>query len=156
MTRPRKAKSRYAQAAAPSLRPRPAASKRVVARAAPMISEPVDLRFGALVSELTGVLGARLVAYLGCVAETRAVRQWIDMQRCPSELTKVRLFNALEIARLFVRRDAAEIAPTWFQGMNSGLDDRSPAEILRAATTRDTLATSSRAVKATAKAFLAD
>ena len=117
-------------------------------------SVPADPRFGALVSELTAVLGARLVAYLGRVVETRAVRQWIEAQRSPSELTKVRLFNALEITRLFVRYDAAEIAPTWFAGMNSALDDRSPAEVLREARTQDVLAAASRAVKTAARAFV--
>jgi hypothetical protein len=115
---------------------------------------PTDPAFGLLVGELTTLLGASLVAYLGRVLETRAVRQWIDAQRSPSEITKVRLFNALAVARLFKEYRVSEIAPTWFLGMNAALDDRSPAETLRAATTRDKLSDASRLVKAAAKAFL--
>ena len=58
----------------------------------------VRASFPELVSELRSVLGARLVAYLGSVKETRAVRQWADGEREPSEEVRNRLRVALQVA----------------------------------------------------------
>ena len=42
-----------------------------------------------LVGQLRELLGAQLVAYLGSVTETRAVRQWADgVRRPPTEATR--------------------------------------------------------------------
>lgn len=45
-----------------------------------------SIRFSVpeLVTHLRDLLGAKLVAYLGEVKETRAVRQWADGERKPS------------------------------------------------------------------------
>jgi hypothetical protein len=114
----------------------------------------VDRMFQANVRELTNLLGAQLVAYMGRVQETRAVRLWIDGERTPSDLTRVRLTNALLVARLFVEHGAREVAPTWFQGMNAALDDHAPAEVLRGVNDREALYKTSREVKAAAASFL--
>ena len=87
--------------------------------------------FPELVSELRSVLGARLVAYLGSVKETRAVRQWAEGEREPSEEVRSRLRVALQVALPLAEAESAEIAQAWFQGLNPQLDDRSPARMLR-------------------------
>jgi hypothetical protein len=87
--------------------------------------------FPELVSELRSVLGARLVAYLGAVKETRAVRQWADGEREPSEEVRNRLRVALQVALPLAEAESAEIAQAWFQGLNPQLEDRSPARLLR-------------------------
>jgi hypothetical protein len=87
--------------------------------------------FPELVSELRSVLGARLVAYLGSVKETRAVRQWAEGEREPSEEVRSRLRVALQVALPLAEADSPEIAQAWFQGLNPQLDDRSPARLLR-------------------------
>ena len=46
--------------------------------------ESVTLEFPQLVGQLRALLGAQLVAYLGGVRETRAVRQWAAGEREPS------------------------------------------------------------------------
>lgn len=84
-----------------------------------------------LVSELRELLGAQLVAYLGAVRETRAVRQWADGEREPSSATTQRLRVAYQVAGLLAERDNNRVVQAWFQGMNPQLDDVSPARLLR-------------------------
>jgi hypothetical protein len=86
----------------------------------------------AVVKELTELLGTKLVAYLGGVKETRAVRQWAQGERSvgnPDD--ELRLRTALQVAKVISSRDTAAVAQAWFQGLNPQLDDRSPARLLR-------------------------
>jgi hypothetical protein len=85
-----------------------------------------------LVTALRDLLGAKLVAYLGRVKETRAVRQWADGTRSignPVDVDRLRV--AYRAAAVITARDSKEVAQAWFQGLNPLLDDRSPARILR-------------------------
>ena len=85
-----------------------------------------------LVKELRDLLGAKLVAYLGGVKETRAVRQWAEGSRVVSggeDLQRLRV--AYQAGRLLAERDTAEVVQAWFQGLNPALGDRSPARLLR-------------------------
>lgn len=85
-----------------------------------------------LVGALRDLLGAKLVAYLGRVKETRAVRQWADGSRAignPDEVERLRI--AYRAARLITERDSPAVAQAWFQGLNPILDDRAPALLLR-------------------------
>ncbi|WMY79987.1 hypothetical protein [Citricoccus sp. I39-566] len=85
-----------------------------------------------VIEELRGILGARLVAYLGGVKETRAVTDWINGKREPgSEAVKQRLRDAYQIAALLAEVEANGVVQTWFMGMNPQLDDRAPARLLR-------------------------
>jgi len=87
--------------------------------------------FPELVAELTELLGAKLVAYLAGVGETRAVRQWSSGVRAPHPPVPERLRLALQVAWLIARHDNASVARAWFQGLNPQLDDRSAARLLR-------------------------
>jgi hypothetical protein len=87
--------------------------------------------FGELVGELRELLGAKLVAYLGGVSETRAVRAWAEGSRTPSEATQSRLRLAYQVAAAIAEHDSAKVAQAWMQGLNPQLDDRSPARVLR-------------------------
>lgn len=105
-----------------------------------------------LVTVLRELLGAKLVAYLGGVQETRAVRQWADGDReISSPVVAQRLRIAYRAARMITERDSPAVAQTWFQGLNPGLDDRSPARLLRDGDLEDT----GRAVLAAARTFAA-
>jgi hypothetical protein len=85
-----------------------------------------------LVRGLRDLLGARLVAYLAGVTETRAVRQWADGERRIRDvLVEQRLRTAYQAALMIVARDRREVAQSWFQGLNPQLEDRSPARMLR-------------------------
>ena len=95
--------------------------------------ESVRLPTPELVERLRDLLGAKLVAYVGSVRETRAVRQWSDAAdpRTPSADVVNRLRLAYRIAALLRERDSATVVQAWFQGMNPRLDDVAPARLLR-------------------------
>lgn len=85
-----------------------------------------------LVSALRPLLGDRLVAYLGRVKETRAVRGWADGTRqIAGPETVERLRIAYRIARMICDRDTPQVVQAWMQGLNPLLEDRSPALLLR-------------------------
>jgi len=105
-----------------------------------------------LVAALRALLGAKLVAYLGGVKETRAVRQWAEGSRTLGNDTDVeRLRVAYRVARLITARDTPAVAQAWFQGLNPILDDRVPARVLR----EEDLAESGPLVLAAARQFAA-
>lgn len=87
--------------------------------------------FAQVACELRALVGAGLVAYIAAVSETRAVHQWAEGTRTPSEQTQRRLRFALRVARPIAEADSAEVAQAWFQGLNPQLDDCAPARMLR-------------------------
>lgn len=93
--------------------------------------ESMRLSSAELVARLRENLGAKLVAYLGSVTETRAVRQWAEGTRAPSTDVMNRLRTAYQITALLRQKDSAGVAQAWFQGMNPQLDDVAPARLLR-------------------------
>jgi hypothetical protein len=106
--------------------------------------------FREVAAELRELLGARLVAYLGGVRETRAVHQWADEHRQPSAEVQQRLRLALQVALPIAEADGPEVAQAWFQGLNPQLEDRSPARMLRDGDIEE----AGPAVIAAARAFL--
>jgi hypothetical protein len=93
--------------------------------------EAMSLDTPALVSGLSEMLGAQLVAYLGSVKETRAVRQWTARERAPSPAIVKRLRDAYQIARLLSATNPHDVVQAWFRGMNPMLGDVPPARLLR-------------------------
>ncbi|MBV9322863.1 MAG: hypothetical protein JO352_03625 [Chloroflexi bacterium] len=87
--------------------------------------------FPEVVAQLRSILGAKLCAYVGSVKETRAVNEWADGSRVPSDDTQQRLRLALRIALAISDTDGPEVTRAWFQGLNPQLDDHSPARLLR-------------------------
>ncbi len=84
-----------------------------------------------VVAALREILGLKLCAYLGSVKETRAVNEWAEGDREPSDAVQRRLRLAFQVAEAIAEVDGAEVARAWFQGLNPQLDDRSPARLLR-------------------------
>ncbi|WP_423185138.1 hypothetical protein [Arthrobacter sp. NyZ413] len=93
--------------------------------------DSIRLPEAELVRGLREILGAKLVAYIGSVKETRAVRQWADGERKPSADVMHRLRTAYHMAALLAERDSRPVVQAWFQGMNPQLDDVPPARLLR-------------------------
>lgn len=110
----------------------------------------VRLSAPELVARLRDLLGAKLVAYLGSVKETRAVRQWAEGDRTPSADVIARLRVAYQVASLMTSTDSPAVVQAWFQGMNPRLDDESPARLLR----EGDLDTDGPTVLAAARAFM--
>lgn len=94
-------------------------------------TESIRLTPAELTERLRDILGARLVAYLGSVKETRAVRQWAEGEREPSAEVMRRLRTAYHAAAMLRAKDSAAVVQAWFQGMNPRLDDVAPARLLR-------------------------
>jgi hypothetical protein len=94
-------------------------------------TQAVRATFPEVVDALRELLGPRLVAYLGSVRETRAVHQWADGSREPSDAVQQRLRVALQVAAMLTEAESPRIAQAWMQGLNPQLEDRSPARLLR-------------------------
>jgi len=91
----------------------------------------MKMSFPEVARDLRAILGGKLVAYIGSVTETRAVRQWAEGKRRPSTAVEDRLRLAFRAAKCISDLDGREIAQAWFQGLNPMLDDVSPAQLLR-------------------------
>lgn len=110
----------------------------------------VRATFPEVVVQLRELLGPRLLAYLGSVRETRAVHQWADATREPSDAVQQRLRLALQVAAMLSETESPRIAQAWMQGLNPQLDDRSPARLIREADPQEV----GPAVIGAARAFL--
>lgn len=94
--------------------------------------ESIRMETSLVVKELRELLGARLVAILAGVKETRAVHEWAQGDReIRSAEVAGRLRLAYQVARLITSRDRPEVAQAWFHGLNPELGDRSPTRMLR-------------------------
>lgn len=103
------------------------------------------------VAELRAVLGAKLVAYIAGVADTRTVRAWTDGARRPSNESTARLRLAHDVVAALRGTESDSVISSWFQGMNPHLGETSPARVLREAAVDD----AKRRVLAAARAFIA-
>jgi hypothetical protein len=83
-----------------------------------------------IVDDLREALGAKLVAYIAGVSETRTVREWAEATRRPTSSTEERLRMVHRLVTLIGKSEGERVVPTWFQGMNPHLGDRSPARVL--------------------------
>jgi hypothetical protein len=98
----------------------------------PAYNEAVAMNSAELVSALRDLLGAKLVAYIGGVKETRAVRQWAEGSRTIAKSADLeRLRVAYRAAWMINQTDSHRVVQAWFQGLNPLLDDVSPARLLR-------------------------
>jgi hypothetical protein len=104
-----------------------------------------------VVSELCGILGVKLVAYIAHESETCAVREWAAGERTPSESIVQRLQVAYYVAGLLHEREGKATVQSWFRGLNPQLDDNAPAQALR----DSSLEIATREVVAAARGFLA-
>lgn len=90
-----------------------------------------SLSFPDLVQELEGLLGARIVAEIAAISETRAVREWAQGERGARPPIPQRLRTALRIALFIADNSSSEIAQAWFEEPDPRLDDCEPIEVLR-------------------------
>jgi hypothetical protein len=81
-----------------------------------------------VVRELVDVLGATMVAAIGGVSETRAVKQWMT-DREPQRPHVLRF--ALQLAWVICEKGDRDTARAWFQAINPHLNDAVPLLLLR-------------------------
>lgn len=94
-------------------------------------NDSVRLRSDVILSGLREILGAKLVAYIAHVSNTRSVREWADGDRAPSTDADHRLRVAYHVAALLYEREGKATVQSWFQGSNPLLEDNAPARLLR-------------------------
>jgi hypothetical protein len=85
-----------------------------------------DIR--SVVRELVEVLGATMVAAIGGVSETRAVKQWMT-DREPQRPHVLRF--ALQLAWIICEKGDRHMARAWFQAVNPHVNDAVPLLLLR-------------------------
>jgi len=93
--------------------------------------ESVELDFPELVSRLRDIVGARLVAYIGNVRNTRPVGDWVAGRRSPGGEDESRLRLAFQACRLLRDRYSATTIQTWMMGANPSLGQEAPARVIR-------------------------
>lgn len=92
---------------------------------------PADEARG-LIRDLRGVVGAKLVAYLGEARDTSTVCGWVEgTHELPSRQVLGRFVVALAAARELGVREEPVGVQAWFLGLNPTLGDRAPAQVLR-------------------------
>lgn len=88
----------------------------------------MELPIAEVVQELVDLLGAKTVAVIGDVKETRAVQQWLT-ERAPQRPHVLRF--ALQLASMIAGNADSEVAVAWFHGSNPHLNDQAPMLMLR-------------------------
>jgi len=92
-------------------------------------------------SMLQDVLSQPLTAYIAGVKEGKTVHRWAtgEIAVVRDVATEQRLRAAYEITQLLLREEAPSTVRAWFIGMDPYLEDRSPAETLRAGQHKEAL-----------------
>jgi hypothetical protein len=114
------------------------------------VERPLRLAPREVVRELVDILGASLVAAIGHVKNTRTVRHWMQGEKQPEQIDRLRL--ALQVA-LFMQAagESKDVVNSWMRGMNLRLHDEAPAIVIA----DEPLDVARRDVMAAARAFLA-
>jgi len=114
------------------------------------VERPLRIDAKDVVRELVAVFGASLVALIGHVKNTRTVRHWMQGEKQPEQIDRLRL--ALQVA-LFMQAagESRDVVNAWMRGMNLRLHDETPAIVIADAP----LDAARRDVMAAARAFLA-
>lgn len=92
--------------------------------------EAISLPFPELVSQLTGLIGRKLSAYVAGVKDVRTVDGWIK-GNSPYGDAEERLRLAFQVVRTLTDHDSPRIVQAWLTGVNPELGDRVPIRLLR-------------------------
>ena len=92
--------------------------------------EATTLDFPKLVTELTGIMGKKLTAYIASVKDARAVDRWIAGSEAYKGVEE-RLRLAYRLAKMIGDHEGPRVVQAWFTGLNPELNDRVPVRLLR-------------------------
>ena len=112
--------------------------------------ESTTLEFPKLVTELTGVLGKKLTAYIGSVKDARAVDRWMAGSEAYKGVEE-RLRLAYRLAKMIGDQEGPRVVQAWLTGLNPELNDRVPVRLLR----EENVEAVGPEILAAARAFLA-
>ena len=88
-------------------------------------------RIDRLSEWLEATIGPRLTAFATATTPSEVARIAHGEEDPPDELEQ-RLRNLYAVVRLLTQRDRMDTAPEWLTAPNPELEDRAPAELLRA------------------------
>jgi hypothetical protein len=83
-----------------------------------------------LVTELAGIVGKKLTAYIAGVKDVRALDRWIE-GAAPYKNVEERLRFAFRVVKTLHNHDGASVVQAWLIGLNPELNDRAPVRLLR-------------------------
>lgn len=112
--------------------------------------EATTLEFPKLVTELTGILGRKLTAYIASVKDARAVDRWVAGSEAYKGVEE-RLRLAFRLAKMIGDQEGPRVVQAWFTGLNPELNDRVPIRLLR----EESVETAGPELLGAARAFLA-
>lgn len=92
--------------------------------------EATATAFPNLVTELAGIIGKKLTAYISGVKDVRALDRWIEGAE-PYKDVEERLRFAFRVVRTLQNHDPASVVQAWLIGLNPELNDRAPIRLLR-------------------------
>lgn len=95
------------------------------------LRESVELELPEIVTQLQAMLGAKLVAYVGNVKNTRPVGDWAAGRRAPGKADEERLRLAFQASRLLSERYSATNIQSWMMGANLALEYEAPARLIK-------------------------
>lgn len=92
--------------------------------------ESLSIPFPKLVSQLEGIIGRKLTAYIAHVKDARAVDRWMNGNEAYGDV-EPRLRFAYQVARTLSEHDSPRVVQAWLTGVNPELGDRVPIRLLR-------------------------
>ena len=92
--------------------------------------EATTLEFPKLVTELTGILGKKLTAYIASMKDARAVDRWMAGSEAYRGVEE-RLRLSYRLAKMIGDHEGPRVVQAWLTGLNPELNDRVPIRLLR-------------------------
>lgn len=92
--------------------------------------QSLSIPFPELVSQLVGIIGRKLTAYIARVKDARAVDRWTNGNEAYGD-AEARLRFAFQVARTLSDHDSPRVVQAWLTGVNPELGDRVPIRLLR-------------------------
>lgn len=79
---------------------------------------------------LQQMFGQREAAVITGVSDAKTVGRWIRGDQSPQPAQQRRLAAAFQVAKLIELATSTDVARSWFLGMNPGLNDELPAQVI--------------------------
>lgn len=90
----------------------------------------METPFSELLTDLIGVIGNKLTAYLASATDTRMIDLWIAGAP-PERQAEERIRFAYQVVNILRLYDEPEVVQAWLTGINPDLGDRTAIRMLR-------------------------
>jgi hypothetical protein len=92
--------------------------------------ESIRLSTKEIATQLVGLIGRKLTAYVGGVRDVRAVDRWMEGRDVYGD-GEQRLRFAYQLVKMFVEKEDPRVIQAWLTGLNPELGDRVPIRLMR-------------------------